>query len=115
MAPKKKVPQKSPQTKKGKKKVEPARKPRRARPAPKKEKPFRLEVGKTYVTAGGHKAAIHAVKQGGWFSGEWIFPFPNPEFVAFDVWFENGSWISGHKREQYDLVREVRPVKARGK
>lgn len=109
MASKRKTPGKP---KGGKKKGVAVRSAHRAATPPKKVEPFRLEVGKTYETAGGHRAVIHAQKEVGSFSGEWILPFPNPDFDAYDIWSENGCWIPGVKREKYDLVREV---KRRGK
>jgi hypothetical protein len=119
MASKKKVPHKSPQTKKGKKSV-PAK--GRARTAPKKEEPFRLKVGKTYESRDGRfRARIKEYIRGQVYPywGEWIGE-NNPQKTPGINCATTPSWnalgeIVGMGKRPTDLVREVRPVKARGK
>lgn len=99
---------KVPQTKKGKKSV-PGRKAPRAQ-APKK-RPFRLEVGKTYLSENGKEVEIVCVDEDGDFSDV------DNDLIGC-LWKKDGTpWrVPGYTDSKYGrLIREVRPVKARGK
>lgn len=80
--------------------------------ASRRKAPFRLEVGKTYITRDGQASGKLTETPGDWVSARDGFVFHSKKLRM--TFLRNGRWWFPPEKSKNDLVREAKPPRASG-